>query len=471
MSSFVFLFNELKWSWGENSSESFRLIFLWTDIFILLLFVFGVFWFFKIKKNEFWLRALRQIAKNKMAMVSVLILSVYLSIALLDSIRFQVQSKTKTGEVESLLDLVLHKAKANQEKTYSAPLAVFSSLKETIQTPGGKVVRDYPRLKNAGTHLASSDQRSSDLYHKFFWGVFWFLVLSFLFLLCIGFYIYRKKKIHQWKKILAHAWKDFSWLLVPSAVLIFLFSLIYQLYGEYHIFGTDKAGFDVFYISLKSVRTGVLIGTLTTIVVTPIAVSAGVLSGYLGGWVDDLVQYIYTTLESIPEILLISAAMLIAETFISSESSLEHADRKLLYLCLIMGITSWTNLCRLTRAETLKVRELNFVEAARSFGVGKLRIMLRHILPNVIHIVFIVTVLRFSGLVLAEAVLSYVGIGVDPTIHSWGNMINQARFELAREPVIWWSLVSAFSFMFTLVLPANILADAVRDALDPKLKN
>ena len=102
--------------------------------------------------------------------------------------------------------------------------------------------------------------------------------------------------------------------------------------------------------------------------------------------------------------------------------------------------------------------------------MGHFTILGRHILPNVLHIVLIIVVLDFSGLVLAEAVLSYVGVGVDPSTISWGNMINGARLELAREPIVWWSLVAAFVFMFTLVLSANLFADAVRDAFDPRIE-
>jgi peptide/nickel transport system permease protein len=109
------------------------------------------------------------------------------------------------------------------------------------------------------------------------------------------------------------------------------------------------------------------------------------------------------------------------------------------------------------------------VQAARSLGVSQLKIISRHIIPNVMHIVLITLVLDFSGLVLAEAVLSYVGVGVDPTTLSWGNMINSSRLELARDPIVWWPLCAALIFMFLLVLSANLFADAVRDAFDPHL--
>ena len=143
---------------------------------------------------------------------------------------------------------------------------------------------------------------------------------------------------------------------------------------------------------------------------------------------------------------------------------------RLFWLCLILGITSWTDLCRLIRGETLKLREMEYVDAARAFGVSRLRIIYRHIVPNVMHLVLITFVLQFSALVLAEAILSYIGIGVGPQMGSWGNMINTARLELSREPVVWWNLFASFLFMFGLVLPANIFADAVRDALDPRLR-
>ena len=190
------------------------------------------------------------------------------------------------------------------------------------------------------------------------------------------------------------------------------------------------------YQMLKSIRTALVIGLVTTLVTLPVGVLLGIAAGYFRGWVDDLIQYLYTTLSSIPGVLL--------------------------------GMTSWTGLARLLRGETLKLSQLEYIQAAQAFGVSSWRILLRHILPNVMHIVLIALVMDFSGLVLAEAVLSYVGIGVDPTMISFGTMINNARMELAREPMVWWSLAAAFVFMFILVLAANLFADVVRDAFDPR---
>lgn len=240
-----------------------------------------------------------------------------------------------------------------------------------------------------------------------------------------------------------------------------------------HIFGTNKIGQDVFYEAIKSIRTGLLIGTLTTIFMLPFALFFGTIAGYFGGFVDDVIQYVYTTLSSIPGVLLITAMVLVLQVYISNHSALfptiaDRADARLLALCFILGITSWASLCRLLRAETLKLREQDFVTASIAMGARRMPIIIRHILPNVMHIVIITIVLDFSGLVLAEAILSYVGVGVDPTTPSWGNMINTSRLELAREPMVWWPLLAALIFMFFLVLAANLFADAVRDAFDPK---
>ena len=221
-------------------------------------------------------------------------------------------------------------------------------------------------------------------------------------------------------------------------------------------------------------RTALVIGLVTTLVTLPVAIGLGILAGYFRGRIDDAIQYLYTTLSSIPGVLLIAAAVLMMQVLIDTHpqwftTAAERADLRLLALCCILGLTSWTGLCRLLRGETLKLRELEYIQAAQAFGVTDLAILRRHILPNLMHIVIIALVMDFSGLVLAEAVLSYVGIGVDPTMISFGTMINNARMELAREPMVWWSLAAAFSFMFALVLAANLFADAVRDAFDPRM--
>jgi peptide/nickel transport system permease protein len=198
------------------------------------------------------------------------------------------------------------------------------------------------------------------------------------------------------------------------------------------------------------------------------------MAGYFKGLVDDAIQYLYTTLSSIPSVLLIAAAVLMMQVYIEIhadrfETTIQRADFRLFWLCFILGVASWTGLCRLIRGEALKLRELDYIQAAKAFGVSDFRIIARHIVPNVMHIVLITAVLNFSGLVLAEAVLAYIGVGVDPTMMSFGGMINAARLEMAREPIVWWSLATAFCFMLLMVLSANLFADAVRDAFDPRI--
>jgi peptide/nickel transport system permease protein len=227
--------------------------------------------------------------------------------------------------------------------------------------------------------------------------------------------------------------------------------------GEKHLFGTDGVGHDVFYLTLKGCRTGIIIGGLTSLIATPLALLFGMLAGYFGRRVDDAVQYVYTVLDSIPSILLLISLLLVM-------------GRGLVQMCIALGITSWVGLCRLSRAETLKHRDREYVRAARALGVSHARILWRHVLPNLMPLVIISVTLGFSGLVLQEAILSYLQLGVEG-IGSWGNMIDGGRLELSREPVIWWNLLAASTALFFLVLAFNLFGDALRDAIDPRLRS
>jgi peptide/nickel transport system permease protein len=225
-----------------------------------------------------------------------------------------------------------------------------------------------------------------------------------------------------------------------------------------HLLGTDGTGEDVLYRTLKGCRTAIVIGGGTSLIVTPLALLFGMPAGYFGRRVDDAVQYTYTVLDSIPGILLLIALLLVL-------------GRGLPQLCLALGITSWVGLCRLARAETLKHRDREYVKAARALGLSDAHILLRHIGPNLLPLIIISVTLGFSGLVLSEAILSYLGLGVEDGAGSWGNMIDGARLELSREPVVWWNLASASGALFGLVLAFNILGDALRDAIDPRLRS
>jgi peptide/nickel transport system permease protein len=466
----------------------FKLVILWTDALIYLLVVVIIAFIIYARAKEPLRAPWRQVGRSRMAMASLTILFAYVGIGLLDSIHFQraLSGDNTGGEVHyapgvtSVLDVVLEPLREHTEKTYSAPFATHLYSKETMEGPNGSTVRAYPRLQYGGADLENPAQdRLPDILSTA--GIallqsigMWLLLATAV----VGILALRRRHgAAQTIRDVFTGRTSMPWhlILITAGVLILLGTLAADLGVKYHVFGTDKVGQDVMYQSLKSIRTGLVIGTLTTLMMLPFAVLLGIMAGYFRGWVDDVIQYVYTTLNSIPGVLLIAAAILTLQVFMQTHPEMfgiiaYRADMRLLFLCIILGVTSWTGLCRLLRGETLKLSEIDYIQAAAAVGVGHFRIIVRHILPNVMHIVLISVVLDFSSLVLAEAVLSYVGVGVDPTMNSWGNMINAARLEMARDPIVWWSLLSAFILMFVLVLAANLFSDTVRDAFDPRLR-
>jgi len=465
----------------------FKPVLLWTDALIWLLVACVAFYAWRVRRHEHLLAPWRKVARSRVGMISAVMLSAFVVVGLADSLHFRLLlPDTKTGmqrqyapEVLSVFDLMTNSLRTRVEKTYSAPFATHLYAKETTELPGGGQVRQYPRLKYGGAHLPDPDERTGDIAATAAKGVFHGVVLWWVCTLLLTLSLARHRHLSAgaaWR-LIRQGNDEIPWrtILATLGIILAVTSAAAALSFNYHIFGTDKVGQDVFYLSLKSIRTGLVIGTVTTLVMLPFALMLGIAAGYFRGRVDDIIQYVYTTLNSIPSVLLIAAAVLILQVYMdgnpdSFDTVNARADMRLLFLCLILGLTSWTGLCRLLRGEAMKLSEADFIQAATAFGVGHMRIILRHILPNVMHIVLIAVVLDFSGLVLAEAVLSYVGVGVDPTTQSWGNMINAARLEMAREPMVWWSLAAAFTFMFALVLAANLFADSVRDAFDPRLK-
>jgi len=223
-------------------------------------------------------------------------------------------------------------------------------------------------------------------------------------------------------------------------------------YPGRHLLGTDILGRDVLHMTLKGARVALLIGGLTTLIIIPVALLFGVTAGYFGGFVDSAVFFVMSTLASIPGILLLTALIMVLGV-------------GTVQVCVALGITGWVGFCRIARGETLKLRELDYVQAAKALGGSSPGIMVRHVVPNLMHLVLITFVLTFSGLVLSEAVLSWLGLGI---AGSWGQMIDQARDELSRDPAIAWNLAAASTALFGLILAVNVLGDAVRDVLDPR---
>lgn len=246
---------------------NFKFTLLWSDALLFLL-VSAIVIFVLWARTKEPLRApWRKVMKSKMAVTTLTILMVFITIGLLDSMHFQTKlnGNGPNGEVhyspqlKSVLDIVVAPLAGHYEKTYSAPLANHLYSKETTILADGALLHDYPQLK-----------------HK-------------------------------------------------------------------HLFGTDKVGQDVLYQSLKSIRTGLIIGTLTTLIMLPFAIFFGIAAGYFGGFIDDVIQYVYTTLSSIPGVLLIAAAILSLQVFISNHAEYfptlaSRADARLLALCLILGV-------------------------------------------------------------------------------------------------------------------------------------
>jgi peptide/nickel transport system permease protein len=465
-----------------------NLVVLWTDGLMFLLVAAVVVFALYARHREHLRSSWKQVGQSRLGMAAAAILVAYLMVGLLDSLHFypRLEETPSEGRVQystevlSLLGRFMMPLRVRLEKTYSAPFAAHLYAKETLFLEDGSRVRSYPRLEYGGAHLDDpSRQRVSDIAHTALIGAAQGLLLGMMLggLIVIGLAHRHARSFPGMLSDVLRGRTEIRWNVVVLTLggIVLVAFVAGHLSLDYHILGTDKVGQDVFYQALKSIRTGLVIGTLTTLIMLPFAVFLGITAGYFRGWTDDVVQYLYTTLSSIPGVLLIAASILMIQVYMARHAEAYttlavRADLRLLFLCIILGVTSWTSLCRILRGEALKIRELEYIQAATAFGVGHTSIIVRHIVPNVVHVILITVVLDFSALVLAEAVLSYINTGVDPTTPSWGNMINSARLDMGREPVVWWSLVAAFTFMFGLVLAANLFADAVRNAFDPRTR-
>ena len=461
-----------------------RFILLWTDAALFALVGGTIAYAWHVSRSHALRATWSRVARSAPAMCSAVVLAVFVTVGLLDSVHYQPLLPPAPGsaagaapvyapKVLSALDALLDRtAFVRPEKTYSAPLAWRQFNKESILQDGGEPLRDFPRLRFGGRHLLDPDHEwLGDVGSRAGAGVLGGALagaLAVALMLCL---VGRRQSFRDvWHGRTQVPWRA---ILVTIFLVLVVMGLVVGLATGYHVLGTDRTGNDVLWQALKSIRTAWVIGSLTTVAMLPPAIVLGIAAGYFKGWVDDVIQYVYTTLTSIPGVLLIAACVLMMQVYIDTHPGLfptaaHRADLRLFLLCMILGLTGWSGLCRLLRAEALKLRELEYVQAARAFGVSHSRIMARHLVPNVMHIVLITVVLEFSSLVLYEAVLSYLGIGVDPTMNSFGSMIEKSRLEMSRDPMIWWSLLAAFLFMLALVLAANLCSDAVRDAFDPR---
>ncbi|MEO7246346.1 MAG: ABC transporter permease [Rubrivivax sp.] len=219
--------------------------------------------------------------------------------------------------------------------------------------------------------------------------------------------------------------------------------------------GGDRFGRDVLSKAVKGTEISVFVGVLASLVATTIGTVLGALSGFFGRRVGDFLEWLYNVFEAIPGILLIFA---FAAVF----------GRGILTVVLILGLTGWTGLYRQVRAEFLKHGSREYVRAAEAIGASTWSRMFKHILPNISHVILVRMSLLVVGFIKAEVILSYLGLGVGVEDVSWGTMLAEAQAELILG--YWWQLAAATVFMALFVTAFSLLADAVRDALDPKLR-
>lgn len=232
--------------------------------------------------------------------------------------------------------------------------------------------------------------------------------------------------------------------------------------------GTDAQGRSIFFRAVYSIKVALLIGVVVAAFSVIVGALLGAAAGYFGGWVDHLVNWVFSVFSSIPGLVLL---VVIAYAFTDFDVNLFGTEFKLgkslfpVYVAL--GMTFWVGTCRVIRGETMKLKQLEYVQAARTAGFGSFRILTRHVLPNTAHLMLINFSLLLIGAIKSEVILSYLGLGVKDQ-PSWGIMIRDAGANGDVISGFFWQIGTATVFMFVLVLAFNILSDALQDAFDPK---
>jgi peptide/nickel transport system permease protein len=221
-----------------------------------------------------------------------------------------------------------------------------------------------------------------------------------------------------------------------------------------YLFGGDEIGRSQVVRLLYGGQVSLLVGFLAMVVQLTIGVSVGLIAGYLRGGVDDTITFGVTVLNSIPALFLL---LIISALFSPSP----------LTLILILGIIGWTGIANFVRGQTFALREREFVTAAKTIGATPLRIMIKHVLPNILPLIFVLAAIDVGQIILVESALSYLGLGIQPPTPSWGNMLTNAVQYFSRA---WWLVVSPGAMIFLTVLCTYLIGDGLRDALDPRLR-
>ena len=339
----------------------FKFVLLWTDVALWALFAavaaYGVHVARRADLRPTWRRVLR----DAPALCSALVLGLFLLLTLLDSLHFRRELAPAAGQAsdrvfydtrtESLLDLVLARQIAMRETTYSAPLAYLAITKQTVEREG-EAVRELPRLLFGGAHLSDPQtQWRADLWQRSLGGAAAGLAVALLAWAGVAAALARRHG--GWAAAARDLLADrcdapLRALLLCATMICVAAGAVIALMGHYHVFGTDRTGNDVLVQTLKSIRTAFVIGLLSTLATLPFAVVLGILAGWFRGWVDEAVQYLYTLLSSVPNVLLIAACVLMVQVALDKhpewfETGAERADLKVFLLCVILGVTGWAS--------------------------------------------------------------------------------------------------------------------------------
>jgi peptide/nickel transport system permease protein len=221
-----------------------------------------------------------------------------------------------------------------------------------------------------------------------------------------------------------------------------------------HFFGTDNFGRDIFSRCLFGARITLIVGIGAVAVFIFIGTLLGAVSGYYGGFIDNAMMRVVDVMLSLPLLFFILVIQMLLEPSIWN-------------VIIVIGITGWAGTCRLVRGQVLSVREMSYVESARSIGASNWRIITRHIIPNVMAPVIVNATLGIAAVILLESVLSFLGFGVQEPLASWGSMLHRAQTFMTIAP---WMVLFPGMLIVGTVLAFNFLGDGLRDALDPKMK-